>query len=335
MAGEIGFNPAVHQQQYGDSIKNDDFMANLHFNAIRQSGKIPGITETAGSPAFRGQLEADTFESSSGPGLLGTAATAAVGGAGAGATGYYFFSNPIKDVGAKTLNPEFYKTIDAANLAKKLELETKRFNIAQLAKATDFDSLPDSVKQYFTANNIAIRKPQQAQAVLTAANLNPANYENLDDVLKNATSRFKGMQYHANIFANNGLFEEVNNAKNIDELKAVITKNKEFFGITGTTEAEIAQKVERLAAKGNSGVIDEINTLKDAAKNYMQKQEGKIFSHIDPKTGKLLDTADDTVKQLFKDFKWQQAKKYGKWGAIAAGTGALLYGLFGGSKKQA
>lgn len=330
MAGEIGFNPAVRQQQYGDSIKNDDFMANLHFNQIRQSGKIPGITETAGSPAFRGQPETDTFESSSGPGLLGTAATAAVGGAGAGATGYYFFSNPIKDVGAKTLNPEFYATMDKARLNEILGQKKIHF---ELFKASNLDSLSEEAKAYLTKKGLTL---QEAQDLLKrSTQINYANYENVDDLVKELTSKFKGMQHQANILGKTGLFEEVTNAKNLDELKAVITKNKEFFSISGATEAEIVQKVEQLAAKGNAGVIDEINNLKNAASTYMRNQENKIFSHIDPKTGKLLDTADDTVKQLFKDFKWQQAKKYGKWGAIAAGTGALLYGLFGGSKKQA
>ncbi len=334
MAGEISFNPAA-AWQYGDSTKNDDFMANLHFNAIQRSGKIPGVTETAGAPAFRGQLEADTFESSSGPGLIGTTAIAGAGGAAAGAGGYYLASNPIKDLEAKTLNPEFYATMDKAKLDKILQKETKIYNLAQLAKAKDFDSLPENVKQYLTQNKLNTLTPQQAQEALRISGINPANYENLDDVLRAAKENFKGMQYHANVLSTTGVFEEINNAKNLDELKAVIAKNKKVFAINGATEAEITQKVEQLAAKGNAGVIEELNTLKNTATDYMVKQENKIFQHVDPKTGKLLENADTGIKELFKNFKWQQAKKYGKWGALAAGTGALLYGLFSSGKKQA
>jgi len=339
MAGEIGqvrMDSLYSQYPQQLDSANNDFMANLHFNEIRRTGRIPGITETAGSPAFRGQPETDTFESSSGPGLVGTAAAAGAGALGAGTGGWYLASNPIKDLEGKLLNLDFYKTIDNAKLNEVLELETKRFNLVQLAKATDFDSLPEEVKTYLTTNKMNTLTPAQAQQALQRAGVNPANYNNLDEVLSTARNNFRGMQYHANILGTNGLFEAVDKAANADELKVIINKNRNFFGITGATEAEIAQQVDQLAAKGKDGIQDVIHTLKNDATDYIMKQEDKIFKHIDPKTGKLLDTADDTVKQLFKDFKWQQAKKYGKWGAAIAAGGALLYGLFGGgSKKQA
>ena len=56
MAGEnVGLsaynNPYANYLNYG--MQNDDVMANLHFNEIAQTGRVPGMTETTGSPAFR------------------------------------------------------------------------------------------------------------------------------------------------------------------------------------------------------------------------------------------------------------------------------------------
>ena len=118
--GNMGYNNPYLMQQYGGG--NDDFAANLHFKAIEQSGRIPGLTETAGSPAFKGNPETDTFEKSGGPGILGTAAITGGGALAGGAGGYYFMNNPIKDLKNQTLNPAFYKTIDKADLALNIKM---------------------------------------------------------------------------------------------------------------------------------------------------------------------------------------------------------------------
>lgn len=341
MAGDtVGFgnyNPYL-MQQYGGA--NDDFMANLHFKAIEESGKIPGLTETAGSPAFRGAPETDTFErTGGGPGLLGTAAIAATGAAAGGAGGYYFLSNPVKDLKNKTLNSDFYKTIDRYDLAKKVEESVKQlknskgYNLAQLAKVESFDALPDEVKTFLKNNNLDGITPAKAKEIIEQTGAKLSDFE-LETVVKNVSEKFKGTEYYNRIIkasTDDQILSSINKTANADELKALITKHKDFFGIKGT-EAEVAQKIEALAAKGKTQVADDAGQIIRKAEDFVLKRRDEIFDNLS-KEGKLLDKADDATKALFKNFKWQQAKKYGKWGAIIAGGAALLYGLFGGNKK--
>lgn len=337
--GNMGYNNPYLMQQY--DVSNDDLMANLHFKAIEQSGKIPGLTETAGSTSFRGNPETDTFEKSSGgPGLLGTTALAGGGALAGGAGGYYLMNNPIKDLKNQTLNPAFYKTIDKADLAEQIKVKqnalknSKGYNLAQLAKAESFDALPDEVKTFLKNNKLDKLSPEEAKGLIEAAGKKVEDFD-LNKVAQNVTEKFKGTQYYNNIIktsTDNHILAAIDKTKNADELKALIVKHKDFFGLSGT-ETEIAKKAEVLAARGKNEVTSLANNIITKAEDYVIARKNKIFANIG-KDGKLLENADDATKALFKDFKWQQAKKYGKWGAAIAAAGALLYGLFSGGKKQ-
>ncbi len=386
MSGEnVGLNaynnPYAMYANYGQ--QNDDVMANLHFNEIARTGRIPGMTETTGSPAFRGNPETDTFEKSGGIGLAeGAAITAAGAGAGA-ASGYFLLSNPIKNAEQQILNPAFYKTIDKANLEKAIKStqeaikQTKGYNLAQLASVEKFEDLPDEVKTYLKDNGLDKKTPAEAKALLEQAGKKVEDY-NLDNIAKQVRENFKGMEYHKGILgkatAAKGLTPLVTDTNDLkafflknkelygltgteeeiaakvenliakgkkkaalagintpEELKKFVTENKEFFGIKGTEE-EIARKIDNLVAKGKNGVIDEAAEIVAKSQNYVSRKSLDIFSHIDAK-GKLAEDAPDTIKKLFKDFKWQQAKKYGKWGAAIAGGIAVLAAMFGGSSK--
>lgn len=332
-------NPQLMQQY---AAANNDLMANLHFNEIEKSGRIPGLTETAGSTSFCGGPETDTFEkSSSGPGLAGTVGLATAGGLTGGAGGYWLLSNPIKDLKEKTLNADFYKAIDKADLGEEIKAaqaklkNTKGYNLAQLAKAKSFDELPDEVKTFLKNNNLDKISPEEAKGLIEATGKKVDDFE-LNKVAERVTKKFKGTQHYNNIIkasTDGQILKNINEAKNLDELKAVILKNKDFFEIKGT-EAEIAQKVEALAAKGKTAVADDAGKIITNAEDFVLKKKSNIFKNIGT-DGKLLESADDATKALFKDFKWQQAKKYGKWGAIVAGGLAVLYGLFGGNSQKA
>ena len=386
MAGEnVGLsaynNPYANYLNYG--MQNDDVMANLHFNEIAQTGRVPGMTETTGSPAFRGHQETDTFEKSGGIGLAeGAAITVAGAGAGA-ASGYFLLGNPIKNHENKILNPAFYQTIDKADIEKKIKTtieatkQTKGYNLAQLASVEKFDDLSDEVKQFLKANGLDKKTPAEAKALLEQAGKKVEDY-NLDNIAKKVRENFKGAAYHSNVLAKanatkelaplsadtesikklflqnkelyglTGTEEEI--AKQIDdiitngrkkvalagintteELKNFVTQNKEFFGIKGSEE-EVAKQIDELVAKGKNGVIDEAATIVSKSENYVKVKNQNIFSHIDAK-GKLAEDAPESIKQLFKDFKWQQAKKFGKWGAAIAGGVAVLAAMFGGSSQ--
>lgn len=334
--GNANYNPYLMQQY---AAANDDFMANLHFNEIEKSGKIPGLTETAGSPAFKGNTESDRFEKSGGPGLMGTAATAGIGAAGGSLGAYYLMSNPIENIQEKTLKTDFYKTIDKADLAAKTKTaiesakNTKGYNLAQLAKLGSFDALPEDVKNYLKNNGLDKVTAEQAKEIIKKTGHKVEDFE-LENIVKKTTENFKGTQYYNNIIkasTDGQIISAINNAKDTDELKALITKNKEFFGLKGT-EAEIAQQAEALAAKGKTEVAEKANNIINKAEDYILKRKEEIFKNLN-KEGKLLDNADEATKALFKDFKWQQAKKYGKWGAIIGAGLAVIYGMFGGSPK--
>ena len=336
--GNMGYNNPYLMQQYGGG--NDDFAANLHFKAIEQSGRIPGLTETAGSPAFKGNPETDTFEKSGGPGILGTAAITGGGALAGGAGGYYFMNNPIKDLKNQTLNPAFFFFFDKADLALNIKRQqellknTKAYNLAQLAKAQNFDSLPDEVKTFLKNNNLEKLTPEEAKGLIEAAGKKVEDFD-LDKVAKQVTEKFRGAQYYNNVIAAlpKAEIDALRNAQNADELSKLIVKHKDLFGLKGT-EDEILQQAKALAAKGNNAVADKADNIVKNATARLNTVKKRIFDSVDSSTGKLLENADDGVKAIFKDFKWQQAKKYGKWGAAIAAAGTLLYGLFGGGSGK-
>lgn len=329
------YNPQLLAQA---NVGNDDVMAQAHFNAIERSGKIPGIVETAGSPAFRGQPEQDTFELST-PSLTGTVATATTGAAVGGGLGYWLLNNPIKDLAKQEVNPAIYKSVDNVRLqldikdAQEAMKNSKEYNLAQLAKAESFEALPDDVKKYFEENNLHSRTPEEAKAAFERAGKKVEDYTLEAAAKKVKESRPSAAKAYKYVKAmSESELDAIKNAKNVDELKALITKHKELFGIKGTEE-QIAKQVEELAAKGNEAVHKSAKAWMAAYEKGLKDLNAEIAGYFDSKTGKLVENLDDEAKAILKDFKWQQAKKYGKWGAIIAGAGALLYGLFGGNKK--
>lgn len=333
--GMARYNPQLFAQANGG---NDDVIAQAHFSAIEQSGKIPGIVETAGSPAFRGQPEQDTFELST-PSLTGTAASAATGAAAGGGLGYWLLSNPIKDLAKGEVNPAIYKSVDNVKLQNKIEYakevmkNTKEYNLAQLANAESFEALPDDVKKYFKENNLKSKTPEEAKVAFKKAGKKVEDYT-LEAAAKKARENFVSAADAQKLIKSmpETELDAIKNAKNVDELKALITKHKELFGIKGTEE-QIAKQVEELAGKGNEVVHKTakawISTYEDGLKNL----NAQIAGFFDSKTGKVLENLNEDAKAVLKDFKWQQAKKYGKWGAAIAAAGAVLYGLFGGHNK--
>ena len=330
------YNPQLFAQA---NVGNDDVMAQAHFNAIEQSGKIPGIVETAGAPAFRGQPEQDTFELST-PSLTGTVATAATGAAVGGGLGYWLLNNPIKDLAKQEVNPAIYKSVDNVRFqldikdAQEAMKNSKEYNLAQLAKAESFEALPDDVKKYFEENNLKSRTPEEAKAAFERAGKKVEDYTLEAAAKKVKESRPSAAKAYKYVKAmSESELDAIKNAKNVDELKALITKHKELFGIKGTEE-QIAKQVEELAGKGNNAVHKSAKAWVSAYEDGLKKLNAEIAGYFDSKTGKLVENLDDEAKAILKDFKWQQAKKYGKWGAIIAGAGAVLYGLFGGNKKS-
>lgn len=330
------YNPQLLAQA---NVGNDDVMAQAHFNAIEQSGKIPGIVETAGSPAFRGQPDHDTFELST-PSLTGTVASAATGAVAGCGLGYWLLNNPIKDLAKQEINPAIYKSIDSVRLQEDIKdaqdamKKTKEYNLAQLAKAESFEALPDDVKKYFEENNLHSRTPEEAKAAFERAGKKVEDYTLEAAAKKAKESRPSAAKAYKYVKAmSESELDAIKNAKNVDELKALITKHKELFGIKGTEE-QIAKQVEELAGKGNEAVHKSAKAWMAAYEKGLKDLNAEIAGYFDSKTGKLVENLDDEAKAILKDFKWQQAKKYGKWGAIIAGAGAVLYGLFGGNKKS-
>ncbi len=340
MSGEnLGLNTYYSPfTNYG--LQNDDFMANLHFSQIAKTGEIPGAVNTANEDVLLRNPEKDTFEKSGNVGLgEGILLTAAGTGAGA-AAGAFFLSNPIKDVKQQTLNSDFYKTMDKSELAKiiKTEQESLRgrleYNLAQFVKAKSFEELPEDVQTFLKNRNFEKKTPDDAKEHLKKLDFDNDRFD-LNKVAQNLTEEYKGTEYYNKIIKtceDNGILASVDKAATKEELKDLIVKNKEFFGISGT-EAEIAQKAETLAAKGKNGVSTEAEKIINTAKDFLTERQKAIFKNVDS-NGKLTANAEESVKTLFKDFKWQQAKKYGKWGAVIAASAAVLYSMFGGSKKS-
>ena len=111
------------------------------------------------------------------------------------------------------------------------------------------------------------------------------------------------------------------------ELKNLITKNPNAFGIEKTVEAEIQAEAKTIAQRygTKAGALAEVTPLvtdaENSVKNLRTTLNGQVAAHWDDTAKAFRESAPDTLKNASKSFKWAKA---GKFAAIAAGAGLLL-----------
>ena len=303
------------------------------------------------------QVENDTFEHSSGGGLGTTLSYAGLGGVGGGALGYFFNGNPVTEAEGKLkVNGKFYKALDnamieneitkaiskaeldaikATGLKSKEELEALR----KLAAVENIEALSEDVRKALPKD---VTTPGIAKILVekTDAEIAKIDRVNVATTAKEAyLKETKGIAYSElpNRIKNFTTIEEGLKALKDDvkpeELKKFISDNRELFGIKGE-EAEVTKQIEELSKLGKKGLLEEVTRSKNATQEVLNSVNKNITKNVNKETRALIEEAPEYLKKAFKEFKWSQAKSYGKWGAGLAAGAYFISSLFGGSKNK-
>ena len=306
--------------------------------------------QTGGFPVqMQGQLKEDTFQKSS-PGGLGVIAATAGAGAAAGAgLGGFFLNNPVtKGEGGKlVINPDVYKNYDDNLIDKAIKdaIDEKELSkikdagvsskeeyeaLKKLADAESFDKLPDDVKSKL--KDSTIKTPDDAKKKVETIK---EAFGKLDraKIAEDAAKDVKGLVGNKVEFLNNyeatqKALKDLGTKATPEQLEEFIRNNEKMFGLTGKSEDEIAKEIDRLKKMKPKEIAKELADNKTSFETIVKDARTKILGAVDTKTGKLSEGASNEMKEVFKNFKISQAKKYGKWGALAGGAMALLYSVF-------
>ena len=302
-----------------------------------------------GDVNFRGGLDSDQFEKSSGGSALGTiATTTALGAAAAGATGFTLMSNPIEvvkdaETGETSLKVKegFWNTFDKVKYQNTLEQLTydaksealKEFAVnpeqyaavEKLAKAENLESLSEEVRNSLPKE---IQTPEAAQELVTKAE---PKLQAIDTkkIVEEAQRQFRidSAELSMNRVKNyETLIERLKELKpeaTQEEIKAFLEENKSLFTIKD--EAALAKHLEKMAELNQAELLETVQEAQQANADRLAAYTDGILENVDKKTGKLLEEASESTKKLFGEFKISQLKRYGKIGALAGlGIGSIL-----------
>lgn len=302
-----------------------------------QSENVP--PQLLGGVRMHEQPAQDCYEKSGngiGTGVLATAGGATVGGA----VGYYLKGNPVSIADNKLiLNENFVKTYDAAKLEEYTNkiIEKRKLNALSSLGIKDLKEY-DAIKQLATAEKIEdlaedVRKnlpkeittPEAANEFMKKAEPKLAKVDP-SKIRETAKKSFmlnyskEALQTKINNFnAMEESLTKLGKDATPEQLKEFINSNKSKFGIAN--EKRLNSYVQKLSKMTQEELLNEIKAKNTGFKTAFQQYSESVLRHVDSKDGKLLKNASKEITEMFKNFKWSQAKRLGLWGA---GFGALF-----------